>query len=218
MLEKDGIIYDLLQEKDLKKTIACVTDIFTGREPVITAIGLTQEEFYPFAKLFCDKAVEEQLSYIAKDATTDEVIGFLIAEDLIQPPEFQESYHSILKESIKIQIIGDLLYKLEGKYLENKNVKKGEIVHLFLGGLDRRYRHRVIHEIGIAELFKDAKRRNFLAMIVEVTGRHSQRHMLQAGFQEKFSIDYQDYTYKEKCVFAGIHKIHKKCILMEKIF
>ena len=54
--------------------------------------------------------------------------------------------------------------------------------------------------------------------MIEVSGLHSQRNMLQAGFQEKFSIDYQDYIYEGKRVFAGIPKINKKCILMEKIF
>ena len=123
MLEKDGIIYELLQEKDVEKTLACVVDVLTSREPLTTALGLTQDEFYPFAKMFCDKAVEEQLSYIAKDAATDDVIGFLIAEDLIQAPDFKEGYHRLFKEIVKIQPLIDVVDKLEEKYLENKEKK-----------------------------------------------------------------------------------------------
>ena len=161
MLKKDGIIYELLQEKDLEKTIYCVTDVFTSREPLTTALGLTQDEFYPFAKMFCDKAVEDQLSYITKDAATDEVIGFLIAEDLIQEPDFQENYRRLFKEIVKIQPLIDMVDKLEEKYLECKEVKKGEIFHMFLGGIAQRYQHRGIPEIALEELLKEAQHRNF---------------------------------------------------------
>ncbi|NER25384.1 MAG: hypothetical protein F6J96_32755 [Symploca sp. SIO1C2] len=218
MLEKDGIIYELLQEKDLEKTIACVTDVFTSREPLTTALELTQDEFYPFAKMFCDKAVEDQLSYITKDAATDEVIGFLIAEDLIQEPDFQESYHRLFQELVKIQPLIDVVDKLEEKYLENKKITKGEVFHMFLGGIQQSYEHRGIPEIALEELLESAQKRNYRAAIIEVSGLHSQRNMLQAGFQEKCSIDYQDYTYEGKRVFAGLPKINKRCILMEKIF
>ena len=218
MLEKDGIIYELLQEKDLEKTIACVTDVFTSREPLTTALGLTPDEFYPFAKLFCDKAVEDRLSYIVKDAATDEVIGFLIAEDLVQDPDFHDSYERVFQEIVKIQPLIDVVDKLEETYLENKDVKKGEVFHMFLGGINQGYQHRGIPELALEQLLNNAQRQKFMAAIIEVSGLHSQRNMLNAGFEEKCFIDYQDYTYEGKHVFAGIPKINKKCILMEKVF
>ncbi|NER49123.1 MAG: hypothetical protein F6J92_21000 [Symploca sp. SIO1A3] len=168
--------------------------------------------------MFCDKAVEDQLSYITKNTATDEVIGFLIAEDLIQEPDFQESYHRLFQEIVKIQPLIDVVDKLEEKYLENKKITKGEVFHMFLGGIQQSYEHRGIPEIALEELLESAQKRNYRAAIIEVSGINSQRNMLQAGFQEKFSIDYQDYTYEGKSVFAGIPKINKKCILMEKIF
>ncbi len=49
--KKNGITYELLQEKDLEQTINCLVDVFTSSEPITTAIKINASEFYPFAEI-----------------------------------------------------------------------------------------------------------------------------------------------------------------------
>jgi len=84
--EKKEIIYELLAIKNLEETIACIVDVFPRAEPMTKAAEITSDEFYPFAEIYCKKAIRERLSLVARDMATGNVIGFLISENLASEP------------------------------------------------------------------------------------------------------------------------------------
>ena len=82
MSKQNGIIYQLLQERDIEQAINCLIDVFTSAEPITKELKISPNEFYPFAKIICQKAVEDKLSVIAKEPVNYQVVGFIISQDL----------------------------------------------------------------------------------------------------------------------------------------
>lgn len=211
LAEKNRIIYEIFKEEDLEQTIACIIDVFPIREPMTEALHITPDEFYSFAKIYCKKAVKDGLSVIAKDRDTGGVIGFLISEDLAsEPPKGIEMI------SKKFHPIMALLNRLEEEYKKTRTVDKGEILHLFMGGVSQHYEGRNITTTLIEENLKLAKMKNFSYAIGEGTGKvvfHITRDKL--GFNEKHAIEYKSFTYKGEKVFKNI-ETSTSCILVEK--
>ncbi|MEB3181230.1 MAG: GNAT family N-acetyltransferase [Nostocaceae cyanobacterium] len=213
MLEKDGIVYEILQSKDLASTIECLATVFPGGEPLTHCLGITKEYYYPVAEIVCQKAVEDGLSHIAKDAQTGELVGFIISEDMyIENNYYKEKY----KEFDKFIPIISLVESLQQEYLADKKIRKGQFFYESMIGVYPKYQNRNIARYLYAENIEYAKTKNFSRIITEPSGIVSQRLCSRFGFKEIVSIDYQDYEYQGMKVFANITR-HKKCVLMEKI-
>ncbi|MFB8794904.1 MAG: hypothetical protein U7126_11950 [Microcoleus sp.] len=214
MLEKDGIVYEILQSQDLSSTIECLATVFPGSEPLTHCLGITKEYYYPVAEIVCHKAVEDGLSHIAKDAQTGEVVGFRISEDLHTRED--KSYQDKFNEFEKFLPISSLVESLQSQYLQDKVLSKGQMLYHSLLGVDPRYQNRQIPKYLYDENIDHAKNQNFSRIITEATGMVSQRLCSRFGFKEILSINYQDYEYEGVKVFANITR-HKKCVLMEKL-
>ncbi|AFZ23707.1 hypothetical protein Cylst_1420 [Cylindrospermum stagnale PCC 7417] len=214
MLVKDGIIYQLLAAPDLEATINCMAEAFPNSEPLTTALGITIDEFYPFAELVCIQAVEEGLSHIAKDANTGKVIGFRISEDLIQ--EESEENNTVINSLIKFYPIISLLKDIKEAYLRDKIIQKGQVLHFIMVGVQKNYRNLNIAKNLITENLGLAEDKKFTTVICEATGKISQHNARKLGFNEIVAIEYKDYLYQGLKVFEKIEP-HAKCILMEKI-
>lgn len=211
--EKDGIIYGLLQEKDLEETISCLCEVFPRNEPMTKAAGINSDEFYYFAKIYCEKAVKDELSVIARDKASNKLIGFLISEDLLsEPPEGIEAIN------VKFYPVLALLDSLDEKYKNSCKVQKGQILHLFMGGVIEDFKNRNITTRLIEENLKLAERKNFSGAIGEGTGASS-LHITcdKLGFNELFAIEYGKFTYKGEHVFKNVENSFQ-CVLVEKRF
>lgn len=211
--EKNGIIYEILQENDIEQTIACVIETFSIGEPMAKSLGITPDEYHSFAEIVCKKAVKDGLSIVAKDKATSKVIGFSISEDLVsEPPE------RIEKINVKFHPILALLTILDEKYKKSHKVEKGQIFHLYMVGVSESCKNRNIATVLLNESLKLAKLKNFSGAIAEATGLVSQ-HIIRdkLGFEEKFEIEYKSFTHEGKNVFKNIMNSHR-CILLEKRF
>ncbi len=211
--EKKEIIYEMLAMKDLEETIACIVDVFPRAEPMTKAVEITSDEFYPFAEIYCIKAIRERLSLIARDKATGNVIGFLISENLAsEPPNGIETINEKFLPIIK------LLDGLDEKYKESLELNKRNILRLFMVGVSKHYEGLNLATTLIKENIKLAKVKNYSRAIGEATSSVTQ-HILRdkLGFDEKFSIEYKSYTYNGKHVFKNV-KNPSRCVLLEKRF
>jgi ribosomal protein S18 acetylase RimI-like enzyme len=213
LTEKSGIIYEVFQVNDIEQTIACIIEAFPRGEPMAKALGITPDEYYFFAKIVCEKAVNDGLSVVAKDKATGQVIGFCISEDLAsEPPEGLE------KINVKLHPILALLTSLDEEYKKSHKVEKGQIFHLYMVGVREPYKSQNIATTLLSENLKLAKLKNFSGAITEATGLVSQRIIRdKLGFNEKFAIEYKSFTYKGENVFKNIEN-SLSCILLEKRF
>ena len=78
----NGIQYQLLDQATVASTDQLIVDIFVHDEYLTRESGITEDEFAVLAKAYCDYNLKKPLSIVALDETTQEVIGFVIAEDL----------------------------------------------------------------------------------------------------------------------------------------
>jgi len=91
--EEKGIVYEILQKKDLEETAVLISEVFTKGEPSVRYFGITAKEYLYIAELYCKKGIEEGFSIIAKDK--GKIVAFLISED------FDSSKPEDLKKLIK---------------------------------------------------------------------------------------------------------------------
>lgn len=215
MLEINGIVYKLFQSEDLESAIACVVDVFPSSEPLTQALKITQKEFYPLAEIVCRAAVQEELSHIAKDVETGEVVGFRISEDLVRNSNEESLF--MFENLVKFHPMLALLENLDRQYMESRAINKGQVLHWVMVGVRESYRNRNIAKTLLEINLKEAKSKNFVTAICEATGIISQYNAAKIGFQEIVSIAYKDYTYEGQRVFENIAP-HTRCVLMEKHF
>ena len=208
---KQQITIELLQKKYLEQTISLLVDVFTSSEPLTTAIGITADEFYSFAEIICKRAIINNLSHIAINTETSEVLGAVISEDwATQLSEDAGNFHQ------KFDIMFALVKDLHEQYETTRKVVRGKLLHIFLLAVKEQYRNKGIARNLLAENIERARQENFSGAVIEVTGQISQYLARYHGFEERGSIDYQTYQYKGRKVFEGI-KDHQRCILMEKV-
>lgn len=211
--EKKEIICKMLAIKDLEETIACIVDVFPRDEPMTKAVEITSDEFYPFAEIYCKKAIRERLSLIARDKATGNVIGFLISENLAsEPPNGIETINEKFLPIIK------LLDGLDENYIETLELNERNILRLFMVGVNKHYEGLNLATTLIEENIKLARLKDYSRAIGEATSSVTQ-HILRdkLGFNEKFTIEYKSYTYKGKHVFKNV-KNTSHCVLFEKRF
>lgn len=198
------------QNDDLEETIRCVSRVFT-QKPLTQGSGIDEKSYIAFAQCFCKKAVEEQLSLIVKDKQSSEVIGFSILED------FVSDVPNLDRVDSRFIPIMNLLSKLDDWYKNNSQVKSGQILHIFMIGVDEKYRGNGIAKQLIEKIFNIAKKNNYKSIIMECTGAISQHIGSKYGFKELKEIEYKTYVYNGELVFKDI-KNNPSCKLMIKTF
>lgn len=208
ILENKGIVYEIFQAKDLEETIDLIAEDFSEAEPITKSLGITAEEFHYFAEIYCNKAIIDKLSIVAKDK--GKIIGFIISKDLeSDPPEGIENVNSKFDPAMA------LLNKLDEEYMKSYKKADDKIFHLFMGGVDKQHEKRHIVTTLTEESLKIAKLNNFTVAIAEATGLATQ-HILRdkLEFTERIVIEYKQFLYEGKYPF-NIEE-PKSCILVEK--
>ena len=196
--EDKGITYEILQEKDLEETTTLLSENFTKGEPVTKSLGITANQFYYFAEIYCKKAVKDGFSIIAKDK--DKVVGFIISEDFdyAQPNGIQDIHPKMLP----LMALVDEIEK-DAKSSKKEGEKR---FHMFLGGTDEQYEGRHIGTTLAEESMKLAKNKNFTSIIAEPSGFATQ-HIFRdkfRGFEQKNMIEYKTFIYNGENVFKNI--------------
>ncbi len=131
--EEKGIVYEILQKKDMEETALLISEVFAGGEPSVRYFGITAKEYLYVAELYCRKGIEEGLSIIAKDKDKGKIVAFLISEDFDSAKP-----GGIEKIDEKIAIDMAIVDAVEEDAKNNK--KEGERrFHIFFGGTEKEY-------------------------------------------------------------------------------
>jgi ribosomal protein S18 acetylase RimI-like enzyme len=207
--EEKGIVYEILQEKDLEETAVLLSEVFSRGEPSVRYFGITAKEYHYVAELYCKKGIEERLSIIAKDKDKSKIVAFLISEDFDSTkPE------GIEKIDKKIAIDMAIVDAIEEDAKANK--KEGERrFHIFFGGTEKEYVNRGIMTTLIDESIKLAKRKKFTNIIAEPTGFVTQHMFKKLGFEQKKTIEYKKFIFEGKNIYEKMDS-HIGILLMEK--
>ncbi|GAB1538935.1 hypothetical protein NUACC21_16000 [Scytonema sp. NUACC21] len=197
-----------LDKNDLEQVIYCLSHTFP-QETMSKALEINANSFSPFAEIVCRKAIKEQLSLVAKDEESGDVIGFSILED------FVSEFPKLDGIDTRFLPILNLLSELDDWYKSNYQLKPGEVLHLFMTGVDERYRGQGIAQKLMEEIFNVAKNNGYKSIIAECTGAITQHIRAKYGFQAIKEIEYKTYLYNGELVFKGIDD-PRSCKLMLK--
>jgi ribosomal protein S18 acetylase RimI-like enzyme len=207
--EENGIVYEILQEKDFEETALLISEVFAGGEPSVRYFGITAKEYLYIAQLYCRKGVEEGFSIIARDKEKGKIVAFSISEDFDSAePE------GIEKIDKKIVIDMAIVDAIEEDAKANK--KEGERrFHIFLVGTENEYINRGIMTTLIDENIKLAKRKQFTNIIAEATGFATKHIFEKFGFEQKKMIEYKKFVFEDKNIYENL-ECPIGIILMEK--
>lgn len=210
LAEKDGIIFKRMERRDIEQTAELLSRIFSAKEPMTLALGISCDEFRTLAEPYCEKAAEEGLSVVAADKATENIAGFSISEDLLNP--HQEDNYSFSK---KFEADLACLSELQDKYKAIQPLEVGEVLHIYMLGVWEGYQKRNIAKMLVTENLKLAKSLKFSAAIAEASSAGSQHIFRSLGFQEEVALEYKSYTFNGEKVFRAIEH-PPSCILMSK--
>ena len=77
-------------KSDLESTIRCISHSFT-QETMSQALGIDVNSYVSFAEIVSQRAIQYQLSLVAKNEDSGDVVGFSILEDfLAETPNLED--------------------------------------------------------------------------------------------------------------------------------
>ncbi len=209
---KDGIRYEMLSERNLEGAVRCVSSVFTAEEPMSRHLGITAKDFSVFAQTYYRYLIPQQLSLVAVDEMSNQVIGVRISEDYAKPEEEVE----IADLSPKFNPLFALLDELGAYFRERREVVPGRYAHMFMVAVAEGYTRRGIAPTMYRYFLEIVHSRGYSYAVTEPTGAISQHILLDKfGFHELHRIDYRDFVHEGVYPFAGLRG-HTCAMLLEK--
>ena len=212
LYRRNGIRYEKVDRTNWEEAARCVARVFSADEPLVTRLGITEEEMFSFTGTYYQKIAEEGLSILARDQRSSRVIGARISEDAAIPPRAEH----VTGFSRKLRPVFACLETLHRVYQEERMPEPGECVHMFMVAVERRYTNRGIAPQMNHLFFEMVARMGYRHLVTEPTGAISQ-HLLRdkLGFRVLHCLAYDDFEYEGLKIFAGMPE-HPCIMLMEK--
>ena len=205
-----SVTYSPLTEKDLEETIECLCRVFPRDEPITQRAGITENDFRPFARMFCELAVKENVSLIMRDEQFgNRVTGFSINHDYATPAPEQ-----IEQVTPKFAPVFKVLEELDIIYRDGKSFSFGEVCYLLMAGVDHQFYKQQKEKTVVkgnqlaAKLFQltldMVRAEGFHNTIAHATGSFSQKGLHDLGFSEVARIDYNTFEFEGQYPFKRI--------------
>jgi len=208
--EAEGVQYELFDISELPEMAGMAAETFSRYEPVTSSLGISLEDFAEFVRLLGPKMEQEELTVVARNQDTKQIIGVMVNDDFaIEPPE-------------EMRCLGDnfeplwgILDELDSQYKQGRVLSRGEYLHLFLLAVDSRQSGRNIAKNLVQTSLEIGIRKGYKTGVVEATGIVSQHIFRKFGFLDRFEAPYKTFSFQGRQVFESI-KDHHGLILMDK--
>lgn len=207
-----GIEYGVLEESDGAAMAALLADAFSRREPMAVAVGLSEREVERFVRAFLPKALEEQLAVVARDASSRDLLGAVLADDFGTAPPV-----GLDQLAPAFAPIGGLLDALDERYRSETPVAPGTHAHVFMVAVADGVGSRGIASRLVAACIDNAARLGFRVAITEATGGASQRVFRKLGFRDLFSTSYNEFVHEGERVFASIPGVDGTVLMVREL-
>ncbi|MFJ7735494.1 hypothetical protein ACIQ2D_04035 [Lysinibacillus sp. NPDC097287] len=168
----------------LDKAARCLSETFVGvqngdyviEEPVAVATKLTIDDFTEFFSMYFESTYQQGFHFIAVDNVTDEVVG-VIGTDVFDPAHEEEPLDG------KFEVMNRLTEALEPldallvekfEYVLQRKIKKGDLLHGFLIGVQAPKNKRFIAKKLVDLVLEKGKEEGMKGFFVEATNPRSQ--------------------------------------------
>lgn len=208
--ESRGVRYRVLHPGDVEEMTTLIAATFSRAEPMAAALGLPPEVVREVVSVFAGRAVEDGLTFVARDCATGEMVGALLAGDFAAPPP--EGMEAVDE---RFHPIAALLEELDARYREGRSMRPGEYLHLAMLGVSPAAAGRKVGQELMELCLENGARRGFRTAVTEATGTVSQHVCRKHGFVERLTCRYRSFRFEGRPVFASIRD-HHGTMLMDR--
>jgi len=191
-----------LTEPDVEQAARLYTEVFLADEPTSHRHALDPALFLPYARFYVRSLVRKDLSFIARDKRTKEVLGFIFCFDLTDNPEDKGA--SMIAFLAHFREAVAMINELEDRHLNRNEIRAGSVLHVFQIGVARMFRGNGIAQAMIHRVIVHARERGFRQIVTDCTSPASQRTFEQCGFNEVGFSAYVAFSMNGVRFFAGI--------------
>ncbi len=191
-----------LQETDAEAAAELYTRVFLEDEPTTVRHAPDPARFLPFARRYVQWLAGKDLSYVAKDAQTGRVLGFIFCFDFLDDPA--EESPALQEFILQFRHAVAMIDELEARHISRDSVAPGSVLHIFQIGVDRQGRRQGIAEALVRRILARAKERGFARLVADCTNPASERLFAQCGFFRAGFSSYDTFCRDGSCFFAGL--------------
>lgn len=207
--EMEGVRYELLTKDTLNRTAVMTAEAFAFHDPVITSLRIPSGDFAEFVRLLGLRA-EEELTVIATDLKSGQIIGAMITDDFaINPPA------KIKQLGEKFEPLWALLDELDAEYKQRRILPTGKYLHFFLLAVNHQYSGKHVAQNLVQVCLENGVKKSYEVGVVEATSLVSQHIFRKFGFVDRFEVPYQTFAYQDRRILESIQGDHG-IILMDK--
>ncbi|MCJ8271637.1 MAG: hypothetical protein MJK04_19835, partial [Psychrosphaera sp.] len=181
-------------------------------EPMTRALGLNHEQVLPDFSKVVEKLQQEDLSFVAIDQASCAIVGVVVNKDYTVAPVAEDLMFSAAKP------IFTLVDELDVLATELADVKPKEVFHLYILAVQSDTAGQSVGQQLVTKSFNLAIDLGYKKIATEATGPISQHIAGQKfGAREVAKINYRDFEFEGKKVFATITEV-ESCLLLIKDF
>jgi ribosomal protein S18 acetylase RimI-like enzyme len=193
------IEYGIYAAPDMPALARLLAEVFSQRDPLGVAAGLSSAELEAYVLLLCPKAAAEGLTVVARRTDTRELVGAMLTEDSASAvPDGME------RISPKFAPIFDILDQLGTEYHANRTPHPGESLHLLLLGVAEPYTGQGVAQHLIAMCLEHGAHKGYRLAVTEATGKISQHIFRKQGFAERVRRSYLSHQFAGRAPFASV--------------
>ncbi len=191
-----------LREPDVEAAARFYTGVFLRDEPTTRRHAPDPVRFLPYARFYVRSLVSMELSFLARDESTGELIGFVFCIDLLDDPA-QEGPTMVEFLSQFGEAVA-MIDELEARHLDRESIPRGSSLHIFQIGVDGQYRGRGTAQALIRRALVNARDRGFEQAVADCTNSTSKHAFERCGFAERGFSSYESFDMDGVRFFSGL--------------
>lgn len=194
-----SLVFEVCRPSDVPGMCRMLAQTFVRNDPPAVAVGLTPAEFEPFVRKVSASDTTRELTIVARDPDSGALAGAMLTEDAASPPP-----DGMAELSQKFEPIFDLFGLLEAEFVDQPPAEPGEVLHLFLLGVDDRYAGQGVGQRLVLEALDNGIAKGYRIGLAEATNLTSQHILSKLGFTTRARTSYAAYRHGGVPVFASI--------------
>lgn len=199
--------YAKMNATNIAGAVDCICEVFLVNEPMASHLQMVEENFKPFIQQLLNHALKAELSWVAYESDSGEIIGAFIATDLA------DDYQPDNLTDPKLLSVFKFLDKLWAPFVELADVPKGLVAHPYMGAVLPEYQRTGVINTVYQIAYRDAWEKGYRKAMGEITSLYSLNLLRKNPHaQELNTLSYADYNDDGKKIFEGM-QVHEQCVL-----
>ena len=189
-----------IEQDSAEEAANLLVAVFNEREPLAHLDSSDPQEFSEYILYLSHKCAEEGLGFIAREMSSNEIIGVVLSSDLSESVNAEKSPDETLENPISA-----LIHSLNSSYFTKGTLEENTYLNIKFVATNGDFKGKGVVTELISTCIKAAQERGFKYAQAEATGNISQ-HIFTSrfGFEEKASIKYTEFEFDGKKPFATI--------------